>query len=288
MQIYKNLYNNKAKIEILKPLARCILFSGILMPFSSNAKANDYENFVKQDCVVLFKEVGAGDKIMDLWKNQAKNMEKILASKMVQGMKNNTLTREKFDELYMKPDVIYIYNLGLALEKRAAKEPNESDRENIMMFVNTLLGFQSKFAQYQLSITDQLKDEKCTKHIDFVANKTTLNELYISIITDMMPYVCFANYLHNTITSDDNIWMKYAKNFVEKNGTYPSVSPKLTKYFKIANDVMDKKLISNAKAEELFAEGIGFEAYFIEEAMKSAMLKRIVKSKSNSATGMKL
>lgn len=283
MQIYKNLYNNKAKIEILKSLARCILFSGILMPFSSNAKANDYENFVKQDCVVLFKEVGAGDKIINLWKNQAKNMTKILSSNMVQGMKNNTLTREKFDELYMKPDVIYIYNLGLALEKRAVKEPNESDRENIMLVANMFLGYQNKhnrFEKYGLNLNDKLDDKICDNHIDLLANKTNIHEYYVAVLTDMMPYVCFANYLYRSIDTDDNIWMDYAKKYGTKDSEY--ASQKLAKSLKLANYVVDNSLISDKRAKELFEEGIGFEAYFIEEAMKSAMLKRIVKSKSNS------
>jgi thiaminase len=261
---------------LINPIARGFLFSAILMQqFSSTSNANiNYDDFIKKDCSTLFKKVGASDKIIYLWNGQASNMKKILSSKMVQGMKNNTLTRKQFDDLYMKPDVIYIYNLGLALEKRANQTQNAKDKENIMMLANMFLGYQNKhhrFEKYNLNLDDKLEDKICNQHIDLLANKTNIDEYYISILTDMMPYVCFANYLYNTIDTDDNIWMAYAK----KYGTYDSeyVSSKLAKSIELANTSVDK--IPDIKAQELFQEGMNFESYFIEEAMNGSLVKKI-------------
>ena len=270
-----NIY--KEAIKASMRLAKSIALSGALMSFSSgvNAKVDDYEKFITKDCAALFKEAGAGDKIIDAWNSQSKNMTKILSSEMVQGMKNGTLTRKKFDELYMRPDVFYLYKLGLAIEERAAREPSEDDKKNIMMFATTLLGFKEKLPKYNLNAESILMDQKCNHHIHFVTHKTTINELYISIITDMMPYVCFADYLHHTMEGEKNEWRGYVKNFVEKNGTYPSFSPKLTTYFKIVNNILDKGVVSSEDSKKLFAEGVGFEAYFIEEAMKGGLKKSI-------------
>ena len=239
-----------------------------------------YSDFVNVEIVKLFKKAGANNKIISLWKEQSKNIEKILSSKMVQGMRKNTLTRQQFDELYMKPDVIYIYNLGVELKKRAAAEKNKSDKNNIMMLAEMYLGYQTKyrrFKKYNLNIRDKLDDEVCNKHIDLLAKKTNINEYYIAILTDMMPYVCFANYLYNIIDTDDNIWMAYAKKYGTQDSEY--VSEKLSKSFMIVNKILDKNLVSNKVASALFKEGMYFERYFIEKAMKGELTAKIKKYK---------
>ena len=235
-----------------------------------------YTNFINTEAVELFRKVGADDTIISLWKEQSKNLEKILSSKMVQGMRKNTLTRQQFDELYMKPDVIYIYNLGVELKKRAMLEKNINDKNNIMMLAEMYLGYQTKyhrFKKYGLNIKDKLVDEVCIKHIDLLSKKTNINEYYIAILTDMMPYVCFANYLYNIIDTDDNIWMAYAKKYGTLESEY--VSEKLAQSFAIVNKIFDSNLVSHEKASKLFKEGMYFERYFIEEAMKGTLVKKI-------------
>jgi thiaminase len=237
-----------------------------------------YKDFVNIEIVKLFKQAGANDKIIALWRSQSKNIEKILSSKMVQGMKKNTLTRQQFDEVYMKPDVIYIYNLGVALKKRALKEDKINDRNNIMMLAEMYLGYQTKyhrFKKYGLNIKDRLDDKICMKHIELLAEKTTIEEYYISILTDMMPYVCFANYLYNIIDTDDNIWMAYAKKYGTLESEY--VAEKLSKSFAIVNNILDVEAISLERAEKLFKEGMYFERYFIDKAMTGELVSKIQK-----------
>lgn len=239
---------------------------------------NNYNDFINYEIVKLFKKAGANDKIISLWKEQSKEIEKILSSKMVQGMKKNTLTRQQFDELYMKPDVIYIYNLGLELKKRSLKEKNMKNKNNIMMLAEMYLGYQTKyrrFKKYGLNIKDTLEDKTCNKHIELLTKNTNINEYYIAILTDMMPYVCFANYLYNIIDTDDNIWMAYAKKYGTLESEY--VSEKLSKSFKIVNKILDNNDVSIQKASELFSEGMYFERYFIEKAMKGELVKKIKK-----------
>lgn len=91
----------------LLPTARALLYSSLLI-HSSAASASKYSHgqFIAKECPALFKKAGAGDDIIRLWHDSAPYMEKILSSPMVQGMENGTLTRNKFDELYMRPDIL--------------------------------------------------------------------------------------------------------------------------------------------------------------------------------------
>ena len=238
---------------------------------------DDCEKFIKNDAISLFKEVGAGEKIISLWLSQIENMGQIMSSKMVQGMKNGTLTQEQFDDLYMKPDVLYIYNLGVALKKRAELETNGESKQNITMIAEMFMSYEDEFHFLQkngLNQSDKLDDDVCKKHSDLFANVLTVSEYYVAILTDMMPYVCFSNFLYKNISSNgDNIWFEYAKKYGTKDCDY--VKNKLSKSFQIANKVLDEGLVSIKKAKELFEDGFSFERYFIEKAMCGELVKKI-------------
>ena len=243
---------------------------------SKDINISDCENFIQNDAVSLFKEAGAGEKVILLWLSQAENMKHIMSSTMVQGMKAGTLTQKQFDDLYMKPDVLYIYNLGVALEKRANLETNNDDKQNIKMIAEMFMSYENEFHYFKkngLKYSDKLDDDVCKKHADLFANKLTTSEYYVAILTDMMPYVCFSNYLYKNISLNDNIWFEYAEKYGTKNCDY--VANKLSKSFKIANKVLDEGLVSIDKAKELFEDGFNFERYFIEKAMCGELVKKI-------------
>jgi|GEM_PF-4841786 len=231
--------------------------------------------FIRHDSVQLFKALGAGGRLTDLWVRHSDITHKILSSEMVQGMRDNSLTREKFDNLYMKPDVLYIYNLGVALKERSAKLEKRT-KSNISMIADMFMGYETehnRFAKYNLKFTDILNDQRCIEHTNFLSKNTSIHEYYVAILTDMMPYVAFANYLFNSIDTDDNIWMAYAKKYGSIDGQY--ASQKLRKSIELANHVLNRNMISDERAAELFYKGLDFERYFIEEAMKGNLLPKI-------------
>lgn len=163
------------------------------------------------------------------------------------------------------------------MAQRATTEKNPQDGKNIMMLANMFLGYQNKhhrFDKYNLNITDKLNNPECDLHIHRLAKETNINEYYIAILTDMMPYVCFANYLYHNIKDQNNIWNEYAKKYGASDSSY--VQDKLANSFRLANHVLDKKLISPEKAKSLFREGMKFESYFIEEAMNGTLKSQII------------
>ena len=257
---------------------------------SNNVKqtelTDDCGYFVEKDSVEFFKKIGANDKIISLWLEQKDNISQILQSTMVQGMKNGSLVKQDFDNLYMKPDVIYIYNLGVLLKRRAEMENNVDDKNNLSMIADMFMSYENEqhcFEKYNLDKNDILDDEVCKTHTDLFANKLSINEYYVAILTDMMPYVCFSYYLNKNIMSSDNIWKEYAQKYGTENCDY--VSNKLSKSIQIANKVLDDGLVSHERAGQLFADGIEFEKYFIIEAMKGELVKKIKKITQNNAGG---
>jgi thiaminase len=260
-----------------------LVLIAIIAVVPMNLFANNIEHeklFATENYSSLFQSLEANDAIIKLWRSQFKYMKSILSSKMVQGMKKSTLTQKDFDELYMKPDVIYIYRLGVETQKRAEKMENLEYKLLVNELADMFLGYQTKhnrFEKYNLNLTDILDDKIVNHHLDLISNKLTDGELIITLLTDMMPYVCFANYLYHNIVDQNNIWFNYAK----KYGTFDSeyAQNKLKKTIKIANQIIDSNVVDIIRASELFEEGMYFEEYFIKNAMNGNLLKKIKQKK---------
>lgn len=241
------------------------------------------KDFSKEQSPQILKKLGANDSLLKINRLASDKMTNILESHMVQAMAKGTLTKDDWEKKYMRADALYIYKLGQELAERAKKE-TEKDRSNVMEFANMFLGYGKHFEKlkkYGLSANDKLDCQECDEHINILSRKTSIKEFYISILTDMIPYVVFANYLLNSIEpSDNNPWIEYANKYGDLNNKY--AKEKLGKTIQIANEILANKEIEQGTAEKLFLEGFTFEEWFIKNAFSQGF--RIIPSMSDSGT----
>jgi thiaminase len=242
-----------------------------LLP-STPAKAYqhiDPKKFSVEESPRILKKLGAHAPLLKVNKLVTDQMSRIIASPMVQGMARGTLTREEWDEKYMRADVLYIYKLGQELAERSKKE-QEPDRSNVMEFAEMFMGYGKHFdrlKRYGLSPSDSLVSQECDDHIELLSRRTTMDEFYISILTDMLPYVVFSNYLLQSIEpADQNPWYEYAKKYGDLNNKY--AKERLGKTVRIANEILATHKVSEPLAETLFIEGFSFEEWFIRQAFE--------------------
>lgn len=235
------------------------------------------KSFALEQSVHILTALGANPQMLKLNTRVTKQMTQLLQSQMVQGMAKGTLTKEEWETKYMKPDVLYIYKLGHSLAERA-KQENEEDRARIMEMAEMFLGYGKHFERlkkYGLSQNDKLESPRCDAHIALLSQKTTMPEFYVSILTDMIPYVVFANYLlHSIESADQNPWIEYARKYGDLNNKY--AKEKLGKMIQVANEILAKGAVGEKRAEELFIEGFSFEEWFVRHAFTKGF--RIVPS----------
>lgn len=241
----------------------------------SPAKAMAYKylepkQFATEQSSKILKTLGANDSLLKINARVSDQMTHIINSQMVQGMAKGSLSKDEWEKNYMRPDVLYIYRLGQSLVERAKKEKKE-DRPYVMEMAEMFLGYGKHFERlkkYGLQENDKLVSPECDKHIAFLSQKTSIKEFYVSILTDMVPYVVFANYLLNSIeSSDNNHWLEYAKKYGDLNNKY--AKEKLGKIIQVANGILANKEIDDDKAEKLFVRGFSFEEWFIRHAFST-------------------
>jgi thiaminase len=225
--------------------------------------------FVKQSPEIL-RNLGASDSLLKINRVASEKMTEILESQMVQGMAKGTLSKEEWDRKYMRADALYIYNLGRALAIRAANE-NEQDSVHVRDFAEMFLGYGKHFERlkkYGLSAQDRLVSPECDQHIDFLSKRTSINEFYLAILTDMIPYVIFSNYLlHSIDPNDNNPWEEYAKKYGDLKNKY--AKEKLGKTIQKANEILMHRKVDANTAQKIFLNGFGFEAWFIRNAFSN-------------------
>lgn len=243
-------------------------FALLLPPAKATAyKYIEPKKFATEQSAQILKTLGANDSLLEVNARVSDQMTHIIKSRMVQGMANGTLTKDEWEEKYMRPDVLYIYRLGQALAERAKNEKKE-DQSHVMEMAEMFLGYGKHFERlkkYGLQANDKLVSPECDEHIALLSQKTSIHEFYISILTDMIPYVIFANYLLNSIEpADNNPWIEYAKKYGDLNNKY--AREKLSKIIQVANGILANNEVTSDKAEKLFAEGFSFEEWFIRHA----------------------
>lgn len=230
-------------------------------------QAIDPKEFAAKQSEEILKHLGANESLLKTNRLVTELMAQIIESEMVQGMAKGTLTHEEWDAKYMRADALYIYKLGQELEKRAHKEA-EHDSANVMEMAEMFLGYGKHFdrlKKYGLSANDTLVSQECDDHVALLSQGTCIKEFYISILTDMIPYVVFANYLlHSIEPSDNNPWLEYAKKYGDLNSKY--AKEKLGKIIRIANEILANNEIEVHTAGKLFVEGFSFEEWFIRNA----------------------
>jgi thiaminase len=249
---------------------KVVLFSTICLLPPKQAVAYRYINpreFSIEQSAKILRNLGASDSLIKVNRTVSDTMTAIIESQMVQGMAKGTLTREEWTKKYMKADVLYIYNLGHALATRATNE-TEKDSVNVMELAEMFLGYGKHFERlkrYGLSAKDTLVSPECDKHITFLSKNTSIDEFYLAILTDMIPYVVFSNYLlHSIDSTDDNPWKEYARKYGDLNNKY--AKEKLGKTIQIANKILMHRKIDSDTAHKLFRRGFAFEEWFIRNA----------------------
>lgn len=227
----------------------------------------DPKVFAQEQSPNILRTLGANDTLLKVNRVASEKMAAIIESPMVQGMAKGTLSKEKWDEKYMKADALYIFNLGQALAIRAK---NEKDKDSLHLseLAEMFLGYGKHFERlkkYGLSAQDTLISPECDQHIALLSKDTSTDEFYVAILTDMIPYVVFANYLlHSIGETDDNPWKEYAQKYGDLNNKY--AKERLGKTIQIANDILLHQKIEISKAEQLFQDGFAFEEWFIRQA----------------------
>lgn len=250
-------------------VARVALTSTLMcLPATATAyKSVEPRTFATEHSTHILKTLGANSTLLRINRKVSDQMTLILQSEMVQGMATGTLAREEWERKYMQPDVLYIHKLGLALAERAKLEKKE-DQPYVMEMAEMFLGYGKHFERlkkYGLKPTDTLVSRECDDHIALLSQKTTTHEFYVSILTDMIPYVVFANYLlHSIDPSDNNPWIEYARKYGDLNNKY--AREKLGKIIQVANRVLDDQDVNVERAEALFEEGFSFEEWSIRHS----------------------
>ncbi len=225
------------------------------------------KKFATEQSPQILKTLGANDALLKINAKVSDQMTHIISSQMVQGMATGTLTKNEWEKKYMRPDVLYIYRLGQTLAARAKRETKD-DQSYVMEMADMFLGYGKHFERlkkYGLQANDRLVSPECDEHIALLSQKTSIHEFYVSILTDMIPYVVFANYLLRSIEpSDHHPWIEYARKYGDLNNKY--AKEKLGKIIQVANEILVKQKVSQDKAEQLFVEGFSFEEWFIRHA----------------------
>lgn len=230
----------------------------------------------------ILQTLGANDALLQLNRTASDKMVRIITSDMVQGMAKGTLNKEDWDTKYMKADVLYIYNLGQALTKRAENE-SEKDRSTMVELATMFLGYGKHFERlkkYGLSHNDILMSHECNEHIKFLSKEVSIKEFYVAILTDMVPYVVFANHLLHTIDPlSKNPWIEYAKKYGDLNSKY--AKGRLAKIIEIANPILENNEVDSGTAEKLFEKGFAFEEWFIRNAFSTGFTIEHVRAGQN-------
>lgn len=250
--------------------ARIAMVSTLCCLPSKSAMAYTYIDpraFAKEQSAQILRDLGASETLVKVNEVVSEKMAALIDSDMVQGMAKGTLSKEVWDEKYMQPDALYIYNLGKALAIRAKSE-NDSHKANVNEFADMFLGYGKHFERlkkYGLSTTDILVSPECDQHIDLLAKHTSIDKFYVAILTDMIPYVVFANYLlHSIGEADNNQWLEYAKKYGDLNNKY--AKERLGKIIQVASRLLSDEKITFKEASNLFEEGFAFEEWFIRNA----------------------
>lgn len=245
----------------------CISTISLLPTQTMAYKYIDPKVFVVEQAPKILRNLGASDSLLKINRVASQKMTEIIESQMVQRMAQGTLSKEEWDRKYMRADALYIYNLGLALAQRA-KQEQEKDGQNVQEFAEMFLGYGKHFERlkkYGLSAKDRLLSSECDSHIDLLAKESSIQEFYFAILTDMIPYVVFANYLlHSIDPQGDNPWKEYAQKYGDLNNKY--AKEKLGKTITIANEILMHRKIDLETAEKLFRHGFSFEEWFIRNA----------------------
>lgn len=237
--------------------------------------AIDPEQFSYEQAGEILKTLGACEQLQKTYKVVRPIMANILASSMVQGMAKGTLTVEEWELKYMKADALYIYRLGSELTKRVE---NEADEDKALMgeLAEMFLGYGKhieRLKKYGLTPSHQLMSPECDSHIDYLTKRSGRNEFYIAILTDMIPYVVFANYLLNSMEQRvKNPWLFYAVKYGDLDNRY--AKERLGKTIIEVNKIFQNNEISQEKSEEIFKIGFSFEEWFIRHAFSEGHLIR--------------
>jgi thiaminase len=240
-----------------------------LWPLAQNAAYQyiDPQKFAIEESAKILRHLGANDSLIKVNRVVSDIMAAILESDMVQGMAKGTLTREEWDKKYMRADALYIYQLGCSLAERANIE-SENDNGLMRELAEMFLGYGRHFERlkkYGLSADDTLICPECDEHISYLTKKTSIDEFYLAILTDMIPYVVFSNYLlHSIGSSDNNSWQEYANKYGDLNNQY--AKDKLGKTIQIANNILASRKIDSQTTEKIFQNGFAFEEWFIRNA----------------------
>lgn len=257
-------------MRLFRQSTRMTFASSICLLSPSEATAYHYvcpKEFVAHQSTKILSNLGANDSLLKVNKVAMDKMTEIIESPMVQGMAKGTLTKDEWERKYMRADALYIFKLGQRLSIRAQQE-KEADRLHMTEIADMFLGYGRHFdrlKKYGLNASDTLVCQECDDHIDLLSERTSTKEFQVAILTDMIPYVLFANYLLNSIEpSDQNPWFDYAKKYGDLNSKY--AREKLGKTIQIANGLLVNKEISEDTAEKLFLEGFSFEEWFIRNA----------------------
>lgn len=236
------------------------------------------KTFSVEESPRILRQLGANESLLKVNRVASDKMTAILESSMVQGMAKGTLTKDEWSRKYMKADVLYIYKLGQELATRSEKE-GEADKANVLDLAEMFLGYGKHFdrlKKYGLSEGDILVSPECDAHIALLSRETTMKEFYISVLTDMIPYVVFSNYLlHSIEPSDNNPWLEYAQKYGDLNNKY--AKEKLGKTIRIANEILANDEVEAKVAESLFSEGFSFEEWFIRNAFSKGFIIKPVK-----------
>lgn len=227
----------------------------------------DPKAFVHTEMPQILRRLGASSTLLKVNEVATQHMIDIIASEMVQRMAKGTLSKEEWDKKYMKADARYISDLGFALSKRVKNEA-EAERAHLSDLADMFSGYGKHFERlkkYGLSPQDVLVSPECDQHIELLSKKTTLDECYVGLLTDMIPYVVFAKYLRDSIDeNDDNDWKEYAEKYGNLDNKY--AKEKLGKTIQIANEILLRQKVDIHTAENLFGEGFSFEEWFIRKA----------------------
>lgn len=254
----------------IRQTTRMAFASSICLLSPAGGMAYNYINpreFSTHQSPQILSKLGANDSLLKVNRVAMDKMTAIIESPMVQGMAKGTLTKEEWERKYMRADALYIYKLGQRLSIRAQKE-KDADRLAIMEIADMFLGYGKHFdrlRKYGLKATDRLVCQECDDHIALLSEGTSIKEFHVAILTDMIPYVVFANYLLNSIEpSDQNPWLEYAMKYGDLNNKY--AREKLGNTIKVANGILANKEVSEATAEKLFIKGFSFEEWFIRNS----------------------
>ena len=165
----------------------------------------------------ILRQLGANDALIKVNRVASHKLADIMESPMVQGMAKGTLTREEWDRKYIEGGCI----IHIQIRARASQKIKKRDRRRWRKchgIADMFLGYGKHFERlkkYGLFRGRHISQSGVRCPYSFVDwQQTSIKEFYISILTDMIPYVVFANYLLDSIEpSDNNPWLEYARKY---------------------------------------------------------------------------